>query len=171
MKKLFLVMAVALVATTASAAMNSNDWKFEPTLGPSLNIKNSANRFGMNFKMGKEIFGFQLGMAFAGTPKVMVKPAFVFEYPFYFTFSKKNDFSVGPTANIGPVFGFSGATMVDFISLGIGCRTAYQITNSFGVVAELFNMDMGFVQWVKGAGVNGNTWIAYNMKFGVFMLF
>lgn len=171
MKKLILVSSLVLFACSANAAMKSTDWKFEPTLGPSLGIKNSSHRFGMNFKVGQENWGYQLGMAFGGTPKVLFKPAVVFDYPFYFTFSKKNDFAVGPTANAGPVFGFSGGTAVDFINIGIGVRTAYQITDSFGVVAELFNMDMGFVQWAKGQGVSGNFTLTYNMKFGVFMLF
>jgi len=172
MKKILAVVAFALLTSSAAyATMSSDQWKFEPTVGPMLGIKNVDHRFGMNFKMGKEMFGAQLSMAFAGTPKVMIRPAFTFEYPFYFTFSKKNDFALGPTADAGPSFGFSGSTVVDFMDIGLGVRTAYQFTDTFGVVAELFHMTMGFARWVSGTGTNTTFCLTYDIKVGVYFLF
>ncbi|MFH1223306.1 MAG: hypothetical protein V1647_03065 [Pseudomonadota bacterium] len=172
MKKIFAVVVFALVASTASAAMMSSDqWKFEPTIGPMIGIKNMDHRFAMNFKMGKEMIGGQLSMAFLGTPKVLIRPAFTFEYPFYFTFSKSKDFALGPTVDVGPSFGFSGATAISFFDIGFGVRTAYQITNTFGVVAELFHMTMSFARWVSGVGTSSTFALTYDIKLGVFWLF
>ena len=93
--------------------------------------------------------------------------------PFYFTFSKAKDFSVGPTFDAGMRFGFggNGATMIDFLNLGFGCRTTYQFTDKFGVVADLVHFSMSFVGWASGAGVNTGFRMAYDMQFGIFYLF
>lgn len=46
MKRLFAVVAFAtvafLVSNNASAAIDKNDWKFEPTVGPAIDIHNWA---------------------------------------------------------------------------------------------------------------------------------
>ena len=174
MKKILLASVLAIFCLSADAAkMKPDDWKFEPTFGPSIGVRRANTRFNMNFKVGKENWGYQLGMAFGGTPKVMLRPAIVYDLPYYLTFSKSrpNDFSVGPTFSVGPVLGFSGATMIDFLTLSFGARTTYQFSKRFGVVAELINFNMGFVRWISGVGINTNFTITYDMKFGIFMLF
>jgi len=173
MKKLFLVMAVALVSATASAAISENLWKFEPTLGPVIGIRNwGGTQFGMNFKIGKGGDGFSglLGMAFACANNAQFKLGAAYDIPFYFTFSKKDDFSVGPTFDAGMRFGFGKTTMIDFLNLGFGCRTTYQITNNFGIVADLVHFTTSFVDWVKGVGVDSDFLMAYDMQFGIFWL-
>lgn len=175
MKKIFAIFAfvgvgLLLAGDLSASMMSSNEWKFEPTVGPMIGLKNLDHRFAANFKMGKEMFGGELDMAFAGTPKVLIRPAFTFDYPFYFTFSKKSDFALGPSFDVGPTFGFSGATTIDFFDIGIGVRTAYQITKNFGVVADLFHMTMGFARWISGGGTNTTFTLSYDIKFGVFLL-
>jgi len=179
MKKLFAVFAFAAVAFLASsnlsAAIDKNDWKFEPTLGPVIDIHNwGGTQFAMNFKIGKgDFFNYLMGMSFAGANRVQLKFGVAIDLPFYFTFSKNNDFSVGPTFDAGPKFGFGSpvGTAIDFMNIGFGCRTTYQFTDSFGVVADLVHFSMSFATWVKGAGINTGFAMAYDMQFGVFLLF
>lgn len=174
MKKILFVSLLALICFSADAALvQTGDWKFEPTLGPSIGVKSADTRFGMNFKVGRENWGYQLSMAFGGTPGVLLRPAIVYDLPYYFTFSssRKNDFSVGPTFSVGPILGFKGATMIDFLTISFGARTTYQFSKRFGAVAELINFNMGFVRWISGVGINTNFTITYDMKFGIFMLF
>jgi len=173
MKKVLLVLAAILVCGSASATINSNEWKFEPTVGPVLGIHNwGGNQFGMNFKIGKgENLSGLFGMAFDGLNNVQLKLGASYDFPFYFTFSKNNDFSVGPTVDAGLRFGFGKGTAIDFLNIGFGCRTAYQITDSFGVVADLVHFSMSFVGWQSGSGVHSNFAMAYDMQFGVFLLF
>ncbi len=173
MKKLFLVLAAAFVCTTASAAVSSDDWKFESTLGPVIDIKDwGGTQFGMNFKIGKgDGLSGLFGMAFGGLNDVQFKLGVAYDIPFYFTFSKNDDFSVGPTFDAGIRFGFGNVTAIDFFNLGFGCRTTYQITDSFGVVADLVHFSMSFVGWADGFGVDSNFAMAYDMQFGIFYLF
>lgn len=179
MKRLFAVMTFATVAFLASsnlsAAIDKNDWKFEPTLGPAIDIHNwGGHQFDMNFKIGKgDFFNYLLGLDFVGANRAQVKIGVTFDIPFYFTFSKNKDFSVGPTFDVGPKFGFGSpaGTDIDFFNVGFGCRTTYQFTNSFGVVADLVHFSMSFVNWIKGVGVNTGFAMAYDMQFGVFLLF
>jgi hypothetical protein len=179
MKRLFAVLAFATVAflasSNASAAIDKNDWKFEPTLGPVIGIHNwGGTQFAMNFKIGKgDFFNYLMGMSFAGANAVQLKLGVAIDLPYYFTFSKNKDFSVGPTFDAGPRFGFGGGvgTSIDFMNIGFGCRTTYQFTDSFGVVADLVHFTMSFATWVKGAGVNTGFAMAYDMQFGVFLLF
>jgi len=179
MKKLLAVVALATVAilasSEASAAINKNDWKFESTLGPTINMKDwGGHQFSMNFKLGKgDFFNYLMGLSFAGANAATLKLGVAIDLPYYFTFSKNKDFSVGPTFDAGPRFGFGGdlGTMIDFMNIGFGCRTTYQFTNSFGVVADLVHFTMSFANWVKGVGTNSGFAMAYDMQFGVFYLF
>ncbi len=173
MKKVLLVLAAVLMCGFASATtISNNDWKFEPTVGPVIGIHNWGNQFGMNFKIGKgDNLSGLFGVAFGGLNNAQIKLGASYDFPFYFTFSKANDFSVGPTVDAGIRFGFGKITAIDFFNLGFGCRTSYQITNTFGVVADLAHFSTSFVGWVKGNGVDANFAMAYDMQFGVFLLF
>jgi len=179
MKKLFAVVAFATVAmlasNSASAAIGKDQWKFESTLGPTIDLHNwGGSQFAMNFKIGKgDFFNYLMGLSFAGANSMQLKLGVAVDLPYYFTFSKNKDFSVGPTFDAGPRFGFGGGlgTMIDFMNLGFGCRTTYQFTNKFGVVADLIHFTMSFANWVKGAGVSSGFAMAYDMQFGVFYLF
>ncbi len=175
MKKILLALAVVFVCTSANAAVGSNDWKFESTLGPVIDVHDwGGTQFGMNFKIGKgDGLSGLFGMAFAGANSAQFKLGVAYDIPFYFTFSKNKDFSVGPTFDAGMRFGFGGGagTAIDFLNLGFGCRTTYQISNSFGVVADLIHFSMSFVGWNKGAGTSSNFAMAYDMQFGIFYLF
>jgi hypothetical protein len=178
MKRLFAVVAFAtvafLVSNNASAAIDQNEWKFEPTVGPAIDVHNwGGTQFDMNLKLGKgDMFNYLLGLDFAGVNKAQIKLGVAIDIPFYFTFSKNKDFSVGPTFDAGPRFGFGNVgTTIDFFNLGFGCRTTYQFTNTFGVVADLVHFSMSFANWLKGAGVNTGFSMAYDMQFGVFLLF
>jgi hypothetical protein len=179
MKKLLAVVAFAtvalLVSGNASANVNKNEWKFEPTLGPAIDIHNwGGHQFALNLKIGKgDFFNYLMGFSFAGANSAQIKLGGAIDIPFYLTFSKKGDFSVGPTFDFGPKFGFGGGvgTAIDFMNIGFGCRTTYQFNDSFGVVADLAHFSMSFATWVKGAGVNTGFAMAYDMQFGVFLLF
>lgn len=174
MKKILLVLGAVLVCSSANAAVSDSDWKFESTLGPVIDIKDwGGTQFGMNFKIGKgDGLSGLFGMAFGGINDAQFKIGAAYDIPFYFTFSKAKDFSVGPTFDAGMRFGFGGVgTMIDFLNLGFGCRTTYQISDSFGVVADLVHFSMSFVGWAKGAGVDSNFAMAYDMQFGIFYLF
>ncbi len=180
MKKLFAVVALATVAmlltsSNASAAISKDDWKFESTLGPTIDMKDwGGHQFTMNQKLGTgDFFSFLLGMSFGGANSAQLKLGGAIDIPFYFTFSKNKDFSVGPTFDAGIRFGFGGGlgTMIDFLNLGFGCRTTYQLTNSFGIVADLVHFTMSFANWVSGVGVNTGFAIAYDMQLGIFLLF
>lgn len=179
MKKLFAVVALATVAmllsSNASAAISKDDWKFESTLGPTIDMKDwGGHQFTMNEKIGKgDFFSYLLGLSFGGMNSAQIKLGVNFDIPFYFTFSKNKDFSVGPTFDVGMKFGFGGlaGTNIDFLNIGFGCRTTYQFTNNFGVVADLVHFTTSFVGWQKGAGVNSGFRMAYDMQLGVFLLF
>lgn len=180
MKKLFAIVALATVAmlvapSDASAAIDKNAWKFESTLGPTIDMKDwGGHQFSLNEKLGKgDFFNYLFGMSFGGANAAQFKFGVAFDLPFYFTFSKAKDFSVGPTFDAGMKFGFGGAlgTAIDFLNLGFGCRTTYQLTNSFGIVADLVHFTMSFVGWSKAAGVNSGFAMAYDMQFGIFYLF
>jgi hypothetical protein len=175
MKKL-LVVSVLFLSFNAFSAIEPEDWKFEPSLGPSININGSANSFNINLKIGKDdmsgLLDFRVRGGFVG-----IRPAFVYDIPFYFTFVEDEDFSVGPTFDVGPGFGFGGGlTLIDFFDLGFGARATYQITDSFGVVFEPMHFSMGFVRWSSGIagigrGINTNFVMTYDLKFGVYLLF
>ena len=179
MKKLFAVVALATVAmlasSNASAAISKNDWKFESTFGPTIDMKDwGGHQFSLNEKIGKgDFFSYLLGMSFGGMNSAQFKLGGVIDIPFYFTFSKAKDFSVGPTFDAGMKFGFGGlaGTTIDFLNLGFGCRTTYQFTNKFGVVADLLHFTMSFVGWSSAAGVASGFSMAYDMQFGIFYLF
>ena len=173
MKKLLTVFTLVFISVGANAAISDKDWKFEPTVGPNIGLKDwGGHQFAMNLKLGKgDMLSGLMGFAFAGANKAQIKLGVAVDVPFYFTFAKKDDFSVGPTFDVGPKFGFGNATMIDFLNLGFGCRTTYQINKSFGVVANLVHFTTSFVNWVDGAGVNSRFAIAYDMQFGIFYLF
>lgn len=175
MKKIFLAVSAALICSSASAAINSNDWKLESTLGPVIGIRNwGGTQFGMNFKIGKGGDGLSglFGMAFAGLNDAQFKLGVAYDIPFYFTFSNHDDFSIGPTFDAGMRFGFGGVgTAIDFFNIGFGCRTTYQFNSSFGVVADLVHFTTSYVGWFKGAGVEADFAMAYDMQFGIFYLF
>lgn len=179
MKRFFAVTILAATALLASsnlsAAISKNDWKFESTLGPTIDMKDwGGHQFTMNFKIGKgDFFNYLMGLSFAGCNRAQIKLGVAIDIPFYFTFSKKEDFSVGPTFDAGPRFGFGSpvGTSIDFMNIGFGARTTYQFTDSFGVVANLVHFTMSFASWVKGAGVNSGFVMAYDMQLGVFLLF
>ena len=90
MRKLFAILFIATLGLTLTpnlnAAIDEDAWKFEPTVGPLIGIRNFNHRFGLHLKMGKENFSGLLSVAFGGTPNVLIRPAFVFDLPFYFTF-------------------------------------------------------------------------------------
>ncbi|MEI6080063.1 MAG: hypothetical protein WCQ53_05475 [bacterium] len=178
MKKFLTVaafMAVGMLSAANLFASSSYDsWRIEPTVGPTIDIHNwGGTQFSMNVKVGKgENWSGLMGFAFGGLNKAQIKIGAAFDYPFYFTFSKSEDFAVGPTADAGMKFGFGNiGTTIDFFNLGFGCRTAYRITDDFGVVADLVHFSMSFVGWASGAGVNSGFRMAYDMQFGIFYLF
>jgi hypothetical protein len=178
MKKLFAVVALAtvamLVSGSASAEISKNEWKFESTLGPTIDVHNwGGHQFSLNEKLGKgDFFSYLLGMSFGGANSAQFKLGGAIDIPFYFTFSKSKDFSVGPTFDAGMKFGFGGiGTTIDFLNLGFGCRTTYQFTKSFGVVADLLHFTMSFVGWNSNGGFNHGFAMAYDMQFGIFYLF
>lgn len=173
MKKIFTVTAFALFGMLAASNLSAysyDEWKFEPTVAPLIGIKNADTRFGLNLKLGKEWLGGQLGFAFGGTPSVIIKPGIVVDLPFYLTFSKANDFTFGPTFDAGPAFAFSGGTAIDFFDIGLGFRTAYRFSDSFGVVAELVHFTMGFARWISGVGFDSTFCMTYDIKLGIFWM-
>ncbi|MBN1115247.1 MAG: hypothetical protein JXA66_07895 [Oligoflexia bacterium] len=167
---LFVLTGMAFMPVANAAICDEDEWKFEPTLGPSIGIRGYPHQFAMNFKIGKEMMGANLTMA-VGSGTFMIRPAFVVDVPFYLTLAEDEDFSIGPTADVGPTFSVRGIKAVTFIDLGFGARTTYQFTDNFGVVAELIHFTMSFVGWASGAGVNGGFAMSYDMKFGVFLTF
>ena len=177
MKKLFTVVAFVLFGMLIASNLSAysyDSWKFEPTVGPTLGLRNwGGHQFSMNLKLAKgDMWGGMMGFSFAGANKAQIKLALVFDYPFYLTFDKANDFAIGPTVDVGPKFGFGNVgTAVDFFNLGFGVRTAYRFNDRFGVVAELFHLSMSFVQWVSGVGTNGNFALAYDIRAGIFLMF
>ena len=176
MRKILAITAFAVVGFLSASNLHaySNDsWKFEPTVGPVIGIHNwGGNQFAMDLKLGKgDMWSGLMGLAFAGANKVQIKLGVVFDYPFYFTFSKSKDFSVGPTVDVGPRFGFGNFTAIDFFNIGFGARTTYKFNDKFGVVADLAHFTMSFVGWAKGAGVNSGFIMAYDMKFGIMYMF
>ena len=177
MRKILAITAFAVVGFLSASNLHaySNDsWKFEPTVGPTIDIHNwGGSQFTMNLKVGKgDMWSGLMGLSFAGANKAQIKLGIVFDYPFYLTFSKPKDFAIGPTVDAGPKFGFGNiGTAIDFMNIGFGARTAYKINDKFGVVADLVHFTMSFAGWVKGAGTNTGFSMAYDMQFGVFYLF
>ncbi len=176
MKKLFTVALFVCFGIILSSNVNAysyDKWKIEPTVGPVIDVHNwGGTQFAMNVKVGKgDMWSGLMGLSFAGANTMQVKLGVVFDYPFYFTFSKANDFAFGPTFDVGPKFGFGNGTKIDFLNMGFGARTAYRINDKFGVVADLVHFSMSFVGWASGAGVNSGFAMAYDMQFGVFYLF
>jgi hypothetical protein len=177
MRRLFLVFSVLglLAASGLEARGYKDSWKFEGLIGPNIDMKDwGGHQFGMDLKLGKgDILSGLLGFAFGGLNSAQIKLGLAIDIPFYFTFSKPNDFAMGPSFDVGPRFGFGGAagTGIDFLNIGFGLRTAYKISNSFGVVANLIHFSTSFVAWNSNAGVNSNFAMAYDMRFGVFYLF
>ncbi|MEI6080038.1 MAG: hypothetical protein WCQ53_05350 [bacterium] len=176
MKKFFIGAIFAALATTASlyADTDPNLWKLEPTIGPTMDLHNwGGNQFSMNVKVGKgENWSGLVGLNFGGANAAQIKLGLVYDYPFYLTFSKTNDFAIGPTADAGIKFGAGGGrgSSVDFLNLGFGLRTAYKIKDNFGVVADLVHFTTSFVGWTNGAGVNSGFAMAYDMQFGIFYM-
>lgn len=171
MKKL-LVVSMLFLSFSAYSAIEPDDWKFEPTLGPGIGISNSATTFNINLKIGKDDMNGLLDFRFR-SGFVAIRPAFVYDIPFYFTFVKDEDFSIGPTFDVGPGFGFGGGvTLIDFFDIGFGARATYEITESFGVVFEPMHFTMGFVRWGSGGvGIDTSFVMTYDLKFGVYLLF
>jgi hypothetical protein len=175
MKKLFLVFSVLslLAASNVEARGYKDSWKFEGLIGPNIGLRNwNGHQFGMDLKLGKgDILSGLLGFAFGGANSAQIKLGIAVDIPFYFTFSKPNDFAIGPSFDAGPRFGFGGGTAIDFLNIGFGLRTAYKINNCFGVVANLIHFSTSFVGWASGQGVNSAFVMAYDMRFGIFYLF
>jgi hypothetical protein len=168
MKKLLIALAV-FGSAALNAAVDEDTWKFEPTIGPGINIRNYSNQFDVNLKMGKEMFGFSLDSSFGSS--ISFKPTVTFDYPFYLTLDKSDDFAVGPTADLGPSFYVDSPRAIDFFEVGMGVRVAYQINDNFGVVAVPVHFSMSFLRWVSGgSGFNANFNMSYDMKFGVYLL-
>ena len=71
MKRLFAVVTFAMIAffasNNASAAIDKDEWKFEPTVGPAIDLHNwGGTQFDMNFKFGKgDMFNYLFGLDFA----------------------------------------------------------------------------------------------------------
>jgi hypothetical protein len=183
MKK-FIVVAVFAMLATANAYAYSDAyagsggearWKLEPTIGPTIGMHNwGGTQFTMNTKVGKwENWSGLLGLSFGGANSAQIKLGVVFDYPFYLTFDKENDFAIGPTADAGIKFGAGGGlgTSIDFFNLGFGLRTAYRINDVFGVVADLVHFTTSYVVWTKGVGVNSGFAMAYDLQMGIFYLF
>jgi hypothetical protein len=173
MKRLLTFAFIAtLVASSLSAGINPYKWKFEPTIGGNINVKDAANAFNVNLKMGKGdmsgLIDLKIRGGFFG-----VRTAFVYDIPFYFTINKVDDFSVGPTFDIGPGFGFGGGvTSIDFIPIGLGVRTTYSVNKNFGLVFEPAHFTMSFVNWTSGgAGINTGFTMTYDVRAGVYFLF
>ncbi len=177
MKKILVLGLLSFLAFSFSSKLEArsyaNSWKFEGLLGPNIGLKDwGGHQFGMDFKIGKgDMLSGLMGFAFGGANSAQIKMGIAFDIPFYFTFSKRNDFAVGPTFDVGPRFGLGRGTAIDFLNIGFGVRTAYKITDTFGVVAHLAHFTMSFVGWAKGAGVNTGFAMAYDMRFGAFLLF
>ena len=177
MKKLVLIsmlVCMGFAVSSSAEARHYDRWKLEGLLGPNIDVRQwGGHQFAMDLKFGKgDMLSGLLGFAFGGVNSAQIKLGLAVDIPFYFTFSKPNDFAVGPTFNAGPKFGFGRiGTAIDFMNIGFGVRTAYRITDSFGVVAKLANFSMSFAGWARGAGVNTGFSMAYDMRFGVFYLF
>jgi len=178
MKKILVVAIFTMLATFnlyADSNFNSDTWKIEPTIGPTIDLHNwGGSQFSIDTKVGKgENWSGLLGLNFGGANAAQVKFGLVYDYPFYLTFSKENDFAIGPTADAGIKFGAGGAlgASVDFINIGFGLRTAYKIYDNFGVVANLIHFTTSFVEWTHASGLNSNFAMAYDMRVGVYYLF
>ena len=187
MKKILMLTLVAMFATINLYAESGSDynsdynsnpnrdtWKIEPLLGPTIDIDSwGGSQFSIDTKIGKgENWSGLVGLNFGGANAVQLKLGAVFDYPFYLTFSKTNDFAIGPTFDAGMRFGAGGGrgTYIDFLNLGFGLRTAYKINNNFGVVANLVHFTTSFVGWTNGAGVTSHFAMAYDMRFGIYYL-
>jgi hypothetical protein len=182
MKKSFLIFVFVMFATGSLCAesgyepgssYNSDSWRIEPTIGPTLDIHNwGGSQFSIETKIGKgEHWSGLAGLEFGGANTVQIKLGAAYDSPFYVTFSEPNDFAIGPTVDAGMKFGAGRGASIDFFNIGFGLRTAYRIKGNFGVVADLVHFTTSFVTWRNGAGFNGNFAMAYDMKFGIYYLF
>jgi hypothetical protein len=168
MKKL-IVLATLFAGVLNLNAAGDESWKFEPTIGPGIGIRNYEHQFDMNLKFGKENWGGTLDFGLAST--VSIRPAVTFDYPFYISIDKSHDFSVGPTFSAGPSFLVSGnAKGIDFAEFGVGLRLSYLINDNFGVVCVPAHLSMSFLRWLSGPGFDADFNMSYDMKFGVFLL-
>jgi len=175
MKKFIIVAVFAILATAnLCAEPNPTLWKIEPTIGPNIDLHSwGGNQFAIDTKIGKgENWSGLVGLNFGGANAVQLKLGAAFDYPFYLTFSdsRPKDFAIGPTFDAGMKFGGGRGASVDFLNLGFGLRTAYQIYDNFGVVANLIHFTTSFVGWRSGAGVNTNFAMAYDMRVGIYYL-
>ena len=165
MKKLLIVFA--MFASTAVFAGPTSDaaWKFEPTIGPGIGIRGYAHQFDINLKFGKENWGGTMDWSFANG--VTTKLAVVYDYPFYISLDKSDDFSVGPTADAGILIGVQNFFMA-IPEIGFGARLSYQLNDNFGVVFVPIHLSMNFfsINTVDNFGFR----MSYDMKFGVFLL-